>query len=78
MADLCWSGVKGYLPGQLYNLSSTYGDKDELIALTSALKAAGIRAVCDIVVNHRCADAQDENGIWNKFRQGLALPPAQV
>ena len=67
-SDLSWCHAKGYLPGQLYDLSSSYGNKGELVALVSALKAAGIRAVCDIVINHRCADAQDEHGIWNKFR----------
>lgn len=63
--------MQGYLPGQLYNLSSKYGDKEELMSLVSELKKAGILAICDIVINHRCADAQDEHGIWNKFRHAL-------
>ncbi|KAL4441004.1 hypothetical protein ABPG77_010435 [Micractinium sp. CCAP 211/92] len=58
---------QGYLPGQLYNLSSKYGSKEELIALNRKLLEAGIRPVCDIVINHRCADYQDENGVWNRY-----------
>lgn len=60
--------VQGYLPGQLYNLDSKFGNQEELKALCAALKEAGVRPVCDIVINHRCADAQDEHGIWNQFR----------
>ena len=65
------NAVQGYLPGQLYNLDgSSYGNQEELTSLVGALKEAGIRSVCDIVINHRCADGQDEFGVWNKF--GLA------
>lgn len=31
------------MPGQLYNLTSCYGTKEELKALCTALKAAGIK-----------------------------------
>ena len=48
--------AQGYLPGQLYNLDSKYGNKDELKALCAALKEAGIVPLADIVINHRCAD----------------------
>ncbi|KAI3436462.1 hypothetical protein D9Q98_005879 [Chlorella vulgaris] len=58
---------QGYLPGQLYNLKSKYGNKEELQSLNRALMAAGIRPMADIVINHRCADQQDENGVWNKY-----------
>ena len=48
---------QGYLPGQLYNLSTPYGNQEELKTLTTALKAAGVQPIADIVINHRCAGA---------------------
>jgi alpha-amylase len=44
---------QGYLPGQLYNLNSAYGNRRDLEALISDLKAAGISPLADIVINHR-------------------------
>lgn len=38
---------------QLYNLSSKYGDKEQLLNLNKALQAEGIKSVADIVINHR-------------------------
>ena len=32
-----------------------------------ALKEAGLVPLADIVINHRCADRQDEHGVWNQF-----------
>ncbi|KAF8061950.1 AMY1.2 [Scenedesmus sp. PABB004] len=58
---------EGYMPGQLYNLSSAYGNEAELVALTAALKAAGVCPIADIVINHRCADTQDAEGRWNRY-----------
>ena len=47
----------GYMPSEIYNLDgSEYGDEAELKSLVQALKKAGIAAVCDIVINHRCAE----------------------
>lgn len=62
---------QGYLPGQLYNLNSAYGTKDDLYSLCAALRSAGLVPVADIVINHRCADEQDERGRWNKFRDDV-------
>lgn len=60
--------AQGYLPGQLYNLDSKYGNKEELQALCKELKAAGIVPLADIVINHRCADEKGEDGVYNTFR----------
>eukprot|EP00877_Chromochloris_zofingiensis_P005318 jgi/Chrzof1/14788/Cz09g16070.t1 len=62
---------EGYLPGQLYNLQSSYGNKEELIALNAALKEAGIVPLADIVINHRCADSQDSQGRWNNYHDDV-------
>jgi alpha-amylase len=45
--------AQGYMPGQLYNLSSAYGNQQELEHLVKSLKAAGIKPLADIVINHR-------------------------
>ena len=58
---------EGYLPQRLYDLNTPYGTKEELKALCAELKAAGIAPIADIVINHRCADTQDENGQWRIF-----------
>eukprot|EP00775_Hariotina_reticulata_P005433 gene5433-5666_t len=58
---------EGYMPGQLYNLTSAYGNEQELQQLVQSLKAAGIKPLADIVINHRCADSQDEHGRWNRY-----------
>ena len=60
--------LQGYLPAQLYNLESCYGNKEQLQSLTWALNYAGIKPVADIVINHRCADVQNAEGIWNSYR----------
>lgn len=56
--------AEGYLPSQLYNFSSKYGDKEQLRECIQALKAHGVQAVADCVYNHRCADRQNEKGEW--------------
>jgi alpha-amylase len=53
--------------GKLYTLDSSYGSKDELVSLVRALKEAGIDPIADIVINHRCAQEQDDSGVWNSF-----------
>lgn len=41
------------MPGQLYNLNSKYGSKEDLLQLVKAVKGAGIAPIADIVINHR-------------------------
>ncbi|KAL3134045.1 Alpha-amylase A type-1/2 [Trebouxia sp. C0010 RCD-2024] len=62
---------QGYLPAQLYNLSSCYGNKEQLQSLTWTLNHVGIKPIADIVINHRCADVQNANGIWNSYRDDV-------
>jgi len=65
---------EGYLPQRLYDLDTKYGTKEELKTLCRELKAAGIKPMADIVINHRCADTQDENGLWRIF-SNVSFPP---
>ena len=55
------------MPSQLYEVNTPFGTREELRAMTAALKAQGLEPMGDIVINHRCADQQDENGTWNIF-----------
>ncbi len=63
---------QGYLPGDYYDLGNQgsptfYGERDQLMAALKRLDEVGILAIADIVVNHRCAGKQDQNGIWNIY-----------
>lgn len=58
--DLIWlppvsdaAAPQGYLPRELYVLDSEYGTQAELQAAIADLNAAGVKAVADIVINHR-------------------------
>jgi glycosidase len=55
------------MPTDLYDLNSAYGSESELIKCIDALHSVGIKAIGDAVINHRCAQFQDSNGIWNKY-----------
>lgn len=56
------------MPQQLYDLDSAYGSQAQLAALLGSLKAAGVAPIADVVINHRCADEQDDSGRWNRYR----------
>jgi alpha-amylase len=58
---------QGYLQSELYDVETPFGSQEDLKALTGALKEEGIIPMVDIVLNHRCAQRQDENGTWNIF-----------
>ena len=64
--------AQGYLPRDLYKLDSSYGSEAELRSLVRAMHDRGLKAIADIVINHRCAHSQDEQGRWNRF--GGRLP----
>ncbi|KAK7309571.1 hypothetical protein RJT34_06410 [Clitoria ternatea] len=58
---------EGYMPKDLYNLNSRYGNIIELKDLVKRFHEVGIKALGDAVLNHRCAHYQNQNGIWNVF-----------
>lgn len=63
---------QGYLPRDLYNLNSQYGSEGDLRDCISVLHENDLKVIADIVINHRCAHNQDDQGRWNKF--GGRLP----
>ena len=50
--------AQGYLPRDYYNLNSKYGTEAELRELISVMHENGVKAIADIVINHRCAHTQ--------------------
>ncbi|GKV22435.1 hypothetical protein SLEP1_g32309 [Rubroshorea leprosula] len=58
---------EGYMPKDLYNLNSRYGTIDELKELVGTLHKVGLKVLGDVVLNHRCAHYQNQNGVWNIF-----------
>ncbi|XP_022998113.1 alpha-amylase 3, chloroplastic-like [Cucurbita maxima] len=58
---------EGYMPKDLYNLSSRYGNIDELKDAVKTFHDVGIKVLGDVVLNHRCAHFRNQNGIWNIF-----------
>ncbi|EYU22438.1 hypothetical protein ABFS82_05G010800 [Erythranthe guttata] len=58
---------EGYMPSDLYNLNSRYGSIDQLKVLVKKLHEVGIMVLGDAVLNHRCAQFQNQNGVWNIF-----------
>ena len=49
---------QGYLPRDIYNLNSAYGSEGELRELLYELRDHELKAIADIVINHRCAHFQ--------------------
>jgi alpha-amylase len=69
---------QGYLPRDLYDLNSKYGSEAELRDLIAVLHERGLKAIADIVINHRCAHYQGPDGKWNKFGGRLAWDSSVV
>lgn len=91
-ADLSQSGItavwlppptqsvapQGYMPSDLYNLNSAYGSVEELKYCIEEMHAQDLLALGDVVLNHRCAQKQSSNGVWNIFGGKLAWGPEAI
>ncbi|CAM6100036.1 unnamed protein product [Calypogeia fissa] len=69
---------QGYMPGDLYDLNSAYGTVEELKECIEELHRNNIQVLGDAVLNHRCAQKQSANGIWNIFGGKLAWGPEAI
>ncbi|KAG0474863.1 hypothetical protein HPP92_014549 [Vanilla planifolia] len=58
---------EGYLPQDLYLLDSSYGSKHQLKALLQKLSHFKIRAMADIVINHRVGTVQGHGALYNRY-----------
>lgn len=64
---------QGYLPKDLYCLDSDYGTESELRDLLQLINTKGLRAMADIVINHRVANMQGSGGYYNRY-DGSSMP----
>lgn len=58
---------QGYMPLNLYDVNSEYGSESDLRDCVKTFKQHNIDVYADIVVNHRCAEFQNKDGIYNVF-----------
>lgn len=58
---------EGYMPTDLYDLNSQYGSAEELRDLISTFHGRDVKVLGDTVLNHRCAQHQNDQGIWNQY-----------
>ncbi|XP_039137593.1 probable alpha-amylase 2 [Dioscorea cayenensis subsp. rotundata] len=69
----CALEPEGYLPQNLYSLNSAYGSEHQLKSLLQKLCSYKVRAMADIVINHRVGTRQGHGGMYNRF-DGIPLP----
>ncbi|XP_057769688.1 uncharacterized protein LOC130989666 isoform X1 [Salvia miltiorrhiza] len=69
---------QGYMPSDLYNLESAYGTKEELKYCIEEMRNHDLLTLGDVVLNHRCAQKQSPNGVWNIFGGKLAWGPEAI
>ncbi|KAH7673439.1 Alpha-amylase protein [Dioscorea alata] len=69
---------QGYMPSDLYNLNSSYGSIEELKHCIEEMHNQDLLALGDVVLNHRCAQKQSPNGVWNIFGGKLAWGPEAI
>lgn len=69
---------QGYMPSDLYNLNSAYGSMEELKQCIEEMHSQDLLALGDVVLNHRCAQKQSPNGVWNIFGGKLAWGPEAI
>ncbi|KAD7479496.1 hypothetical protein E3N88_02632 [Mikania micrantha] len=69
---------QGYMPSDLYNLNSAYGTQEELKCCIEEMHRHHLLALGDVVLNHRCAQKQNSNGVWNIFGGKLAWGPEAI
>lgn len=62
----------GYLPQNLYSLNSSYGSEHLLKSLLQKLKQSKVRAMADVVINHRIGTTQGHGGMYNRY-DGIPL-----
>ncbi|RDX93372.1 Alpha-amylase 3, chloroplastic [Mucuna pruriens] len=69
---------QGYMPSDLYNLNSSYGTVEELKYCIEEMHSQDLLALGDVVLNHRCAQKQSPNGVWNIYGGKLAWGPEAI
>jgi hypothetical protein len=62
--------LQGYLPTDLYDLTSKFGNEEQLMSLLKKMKDRNLKSVADIVINHRCASTQ-KDGKWNQYGESI-------
>uniref|UniRef100_A0A453BWM6 1,4-alpha-D-glucan glucanohydrolase n=1 Tax=Aegilops tauschii subsp. strangulata TaxID=200361 RepID=A0A453BWM6_AEGTS len=58
---------EGYLPQNLYSLDSCYGSLQQLNSLIQNMNDHNIRAMADVVINHRVGTTKGSTGMYNRY-----------